>query len=141
MKILVVDDEILNLRIVKDLIEKINPKIEVYITKEPEEAYDIIVQREIDIVFLDIMMPQKSGIDVLSDIRSNSNLNHTQVIMLTALVDRDVFKGCFELGANDYILKPIEFTEFTSRLKGAMLARENYLKLNEVLTKLKAQYK
>lgn len=141
MKILVVDDEVLNLRIVKDLIEKINPKIEVYITNNPEEAYDIIVQKEIDIVFLDIMMPKKSGIEVLSDIRANSNLNHTQVIMLTALVDREVFKGCFELGANDYILKPIEFTEFTSRLKGAMLARENYLKLNEVLTKLKAQYK
>ena len=69
------------------------------------------------LVVLDVQMPGANGFDVLQRIRSNPKLNHTPVVMLTAVGgERDVVRG-FELGADDYILKPFSPAELTARLK------------------------
>ena len=69
------------------------------------------------LVVLDVQMPGANGFDVLQRIRSNPELNHTPVVMLTAVGgERDVVRG-FELGADDYILKPFSPAELTARLK------------------------
>ncbi len=69
------------------------------------------------LVVLDVQMPGANGFDVLQRIRSNPALNHVPVVMLTAVGgERDVVRG-FELGADDYILKPFSPAELTVRLK------------------------
>ncbi len=69
------------------------------------------------LVVLDVQMPGANGFDVLERIRSNPDFNHTPVVMLTAVGgERDVVRG-FELGADDYILKPFSPAELTARLK------------------------
>jgi DNA-binding response OmpR family regulator len=69
------------------------------------------------LVVLDVQMPGANGFDVLKRIRSNPDFNHTPVVMLTAVGgERDVVRG-FELGADDYILKPFSPAELTARLK------------------------
>lgn len=66
-----------------------------------------VIEREVDIVLLDIIMPQPNGIDVLKQIKSiRSGL---PVIMMTAFGDPTTAKNAIRLGAYDYITKPFDF--------------------------------
>ncbi len=76
-----------------------------------------------DLVILDIMLPGKSGLDVLKDIRAVDN---TPVIMLTARVEEiDKLLG-LELGADDYITKPFSPRELTARIKAVLRRAVNH---------------
>ena len=71
----------------------------------------------IDVILLDVMMPQRDGFEMLRDVRA---LSSVPVIMLSALGDTDnVVKG-LELGADDYISKPFEFKEVLARVHAAL---------------------
>src|SRR5581483_1989366 len=78
----------------------------------------------VDVIMLDVMMPQRDGFEMLRDVRA---ISLVPVIMLSALGDTDnVVKG-LELGADDYISKPFEFKEVLARVNAA-LARVERLK-------------
>jgi DNA-binding response OmpR family regulator len=80
---------------------------------EAVEAFD---SSTFDLVVLDIQMPQLNGFQVLEHIRAKE-VKRVPVVMLTAAgSERDIVHG-FELGANDYILKPFSPAELTIRLK------------------------
>ena len=69
------------------------------------------------LVVLDVQLPGMDGFEVLERLRSLRSLDETPIVMLTAVGwERDVVRG-FELGANDYILKPFSPAELTARLK------------------------
>ncbi len=116
-KILVVDDE-----------EKIRDIITEYLEFEGfdyieagngVEAINILKKESIDLVLLDVMMPKIDGIKVLKEIRAKGN---TPVILLTARAEEyDKLFG-FELGADDYIVKPFSPREVMARIK-AIIAR------------------
>jgi DNA-binding response OmpR family regulator len=75
-----------------------------------------------DLVLLDIMMPGRSGLDVLQQIRRTESYASVPVIMLTAKAqESDVERG-FELGADDYVVKPFSPRELTRRI-AAVLSR------------------
>lgn len=77
-------------------------------------------------VLLDIMLPDKDGIDVLKEIRSNEQTKNLPVIMITAKgTESDKVKG-FENGADDYVTKPFGVMELISRIK-AVLRRSNII--------------
>jgi len=136
LRILVVDDEKLNLVIASDLIQKVFNNKEVFLCSNPQDTINMIRKHSIDILLLDIVMPVTSGIQVLKDIRQTGLFNDIQIIMLTSLEDEESFKTCFDLGADDYIKKPINLNEFSSRIKAAIKTREHTLKLKELNKKL-----
>ena len=114
VKILVIDDEV---HIVELL--KFNLEISDY---EVEYAYDgvdgYIKAKEIkpDLILLDWMLPNISGIDVLKKIRNDKTLNKIPVIMLTAKnMENDKVEG-LEIGADDYITKPFSVKELLARI-------------------------
>lgn len=119
-KVLVVDDE-----------EKIREMISSYLKNEGYEtleaadgknAVDYVNSEQIDIVLLDIMMPEMDGYEALKEIHMIQK--NTPVIMLTAKTDEiDKIVG-LELGADDYITKPFSLRELTARMK-AVLRRTN----------------
>jgi len=122
MNILIVDDTKFDIIIVKEIIK--SSGIECFITtaESGEEAIQIINSKEIDIVLLNIVMPQLSGIETLEIIRrKNKNII---ILMVTSLTDKKYLEESFELGANDYINMPIEPIEFISRLKAAIKMRK-----------------
>jgi len=81
------------------------------------QAMDLWQESKPDLVILDIMLPKKSGLDVLKDIRA---VDSTPVIMLTARVEEiDKLLG-LELGADDYITKPFSPRELTARIKAVL---------------------
>jgi two-component system copper resistance phosphate regulon response regulator CusR len=113
MKILVVEDE---------------KRVAAFISKGLKEAsyhvrvaYDgvnglkLATQYTYDLIILDIILPQKSGLDVCKEIRENKI--ETPILMLTALGTLDDKVAGLELGADDYLVKPFHFKELLARVK------------------------
>ena len=75
-----------------------------------------IVQRPI-LVLLDLNLPDMSGIDVLSRIKSDEMLRRAPVIVLTTTDDKVEIQRCYDLGCNVYITKPVEYESFAVAIR------------------------
>ncbi len=140
MNILVVDDEKFNLIMAQDLIKENIINSQIFLCSSPEKVIQKIEEYDIGIVLLDIIMPNINGIDILKSIRTQKKYDDVQIIMFTGIKDKTSFKTCFENGANDYINKPIDFTEFIARMKASVKARNNILSLIEMNDTITKQY-
>jgi DNA-binding response OmpR family regulator len=76
-----------------------------------------------DLVLLDAMMPGMSGYEVTRRIRENKKLPFLPVLMITAYAEADIPQG-LELGANDFIRKPIDFDELMARIKAFLRLKD-----------------
>lgn len=135
MNILIVDDTKFNIMTAKEVIKDSGIECVITTASSGEEAIEIINSKEIDIVLLDIIMPKLSGIETLEIIRENNK--SIIILMFTSLTDKKYLEKSFELGANDYINKPIDIIEFTARLKSAIKMRKYQKALLESYNNLK----
>jgi diguanylate cyclase (GGDEF)-like protein len=79
----------------------------------------------IDVVLLDILLPDQNGIDFCRRLKTDSRFRDIPVIMVTALSGADDLEAAFEAGANDYVIKPIQVVELLARLRSTLtLKRE-----------------
>ncbi|NJY61816.1 response regulator [Salinimicrobium sp. CDJ15-81-2] len=117
-KVLVVDDDSGIGEMLKTLLEYY--KYEVTVTPKPDETERLIVEKQIDIVLLDMLISGVNGTDVCARLRQNEETKDTPVLMMSAL--HDAGKKCREAGANDFIAKPFEMEDLIA-------------KINEVLAK------
>lgn len=120
-KILIVEDESRMRRLISDYLVR-----EGYVTIEAEngkKALDLFESEEIDLIILDIMMPQYDGWTVCREIRKNSSL---PMIMLTARSEESDELFGFELGVDEYITKPFSPKILVARVKA--LLRRSYTK-------------
>jgi len=89
--------------------------------KNGEEALDFIFgtgeQRSPKVVLLDIQMPKVNGIEVLQKIKSDPRTRLVPVVMLTSSKEDPDIQKCYELGANSYIVKPVNFESFAQAIK------------------------
>lgn len=116
-KVLIVDDERDILQIVK-----YNLELHGYEVETAENGVEAIEKNKFfrpDLILLDIMMPLKDGIQTCIEIRANPEYNDTLIIFLTALSDEKSEIRGLELGADDYISKPIKPKLLVSRVHSA----------------------
>lgn len=120
-KILLVDDQELN----RDVLAHRLTKNGYNITSVTNgyEAIELLDKKLFDLVLLDIMMPDISGIDVLKKIRSEKKHSNTPVVMITALEDVKTVNECIDAGADDYIMKPINTTLLKLRILSCLQSR------------------
>lgn len=117
MKILVVDDEALLVKGIKYNLE--NDGYEVITGNNGKDAVRLVQEQDVDLVILDVMMPELDGMEACMKIREFSDV---PVIMLTAKADdMDKLLG-FEHGADDYLTKPFNILELKARVR-ALLRR------------------
>jgi len=105
LKIIIVDDEELILKSMKEYFDNKN-KYEIIVFKNPMDALEYIKKDKVHIALLDIQMPEINGIEMLREIKITDPL--VQVIMMTAYSSIDRTIMAFELGANDYLIKPFK---------------------------------
>lgn len=116
--ILTIDDEIHILELIRYNLE--NAGYNVLQAESGEEGLDILENKEVDAVLLDLMLPGIDGLEVLRRIRTNPTKRKTPVIMLTAKGEEfDKVLG-LEMGADDYISKPFSVREMQARLKAVL---------------------
>jgi diguanylate cyclase (GGDEF)-like protein/PAS domain S-box-containing protein len=121
-RVLVVDDEEMNRNALSRRLERSG--FEVDIANGGVEAIGKIAKGPYDLILLDQMMPGKSGSDVLRELRLQHSASALPVIMVTAVTESNRIAEALELGANDYITKPVDFTVALARIK-AQLARKH----------------
>jgi two-component system alkaline phosphatase synthesis response regulator PhoP len=119
-KILIADDE-------PDILEilEYNLTVEgftVIKAKDGDEALHLAKQQQPDLIILDVMMPRKTGMEVCQILRSQPDFANTLIIILTALNDEASHLKGFEVGADDYVSKPISPKVLISRVN-ALLRR------------------
>jgi DNA-binding response OmpR family regulator len=113
MKILIVEDEMDLAKIIKKKLERENYTAD--IAYDGEEAIDKTIVNDYDLIILDIMIPKKSGIEVLKELREWKD--RTPVLILTALDSVENKVRGLNLGADDYLTKPFAFEELFARIK------------------------
>src|SRR5207244_4044885 len=69
------------------------------------------------VVLLDLHMPRINGFDVLEEIKSDPHLKHIPIVIFTSSREDDDLVRCYQLGANAYVVKPVEFQNFIEALK------------------------
>jgi DNA-binding response OmpR family regulator len=144
-KILIVDDELINLDFFSVMLSKLG--FDVQKAENGEEALEKVKKFLPDMILLDNIMPKLSGWEVTKILKRDeafSEVRHVPIIMLSALDDvKDKVQG-FELGIEDYITKPFNFSEVLVRIKAVlrhkdfadqMLRREHRLVLSQDLCK------
>ena len=116
-KILVVDDN----QDVRDLIVHILSAdgFHVFSAAGGANGLAILKANEIDLVLLDVMMPGKSGLEVLQEIRSGSNkkIREIPVMMITAMSSTDDVDQALAIGANSYVVKPFRGTTIREKVR------------------------
>jgi DNA-binding response OmpR family regulator len=114
-RVLLAEDDNLTAALVIHRLER--EGFEVVHESDGKSALDSAESEEFAVIILDVEMPGMNGFDVLERLRSMKSLDETPIVMLTAAgEEREVVRG-FDLGANDYIIKPFSPAELTARLK------------------------
>lgn len=107
---LIVEDNALNLKLMKDLLEASG--ISTLQTKDGKEALDLARAHKPDVVLMDIQLPDVSGLDVTRWLKADPDLKHIPVIAVTALALRGDEERVREAGCDAYITKPISVSSF-----------------------------
>lgn len=111
-KILIVDDEPNILMLMEQILEELEDKGVLILTaSDGKKALEIIKKEEPDLVFLDIMMPHISGLEVCETVKKDDRLSHIYIILLTARGQSLDEENGMKAGADLYITKPFHPTE------------------------------
>jgi diguanylate cyclase (GGDEF)-like protein/PAS domain S-box-containing protein len=120
-RLLIVDDEELNRDMLSRRLERSGFAVDV--AEDGESALQILRKGEVDLVLLDSMMPGLTGVDVLKLLRATQSPEQLPVIMVTALNDSSKIVEALNLGANDYVTKPVNYPVALARIR-SQLARK-----------------
>ena len=123
MKILLVEDEERLLESIREGL--VHSGYVVDTALDGEEGSFMAFTNDYDLIILDINLPKKGGFEILKEIRERDR--EVNIIMLTALSDVDDRVRGFDLGANDYVLKPFHFEELKARIR-SLLRRQTTIK-------------
>lgn len=124
MKVLIADDEADLTRALGAILKY--SKYEVEIANDGEEALRMAENEKFDILILDVMMPKKTGIEVVEELRKK-NIN-TPILMLTAKAETEDKVEGLDKGADDYLTKPFEKDELLARIRALVRKNENRTK-------------
>ena len=120
-RILVVEDDVRNIFALSSVFEPKGAKIE--IARNGREAIEALTRstaqpdKVIDLVLMDIMMPEMDGFTAMREIRKNPEWKRLPIIALTAKAMRDDQEKCLAAGANDYIAKPLDVEKLLSLVR------------------------
>lgn len=114
-RILVVDDDAVNLQVVATILGVENYKIVTVLNGE--KALSLLDRQEFDLVISDVMMPQMSGYELTKQIRERFTISELPILLLTARSQPIDIESGFFAGANDYVKKPVEALELRARVR------------------------
>lgn len=118
--ILIVDDTVTNLDILADLL----CGYDVVDALNGVDALKIVEEEHIDLILLDIMMPDMNGFEVCQVLKANEKTKHIPILFITALTDETNIEMAYEIGASDYITKPFKPKELLAKVKRELKIQE-----------------
>lgn len=130
-RILIVDDEETNLRLLTRLLEARGFGGKVSVTTSPAAALELVDSAPPDLVLLDLHMPRLDGYAILERLRARTDTRHTPVLVLTADESREAREKALSLGAHDFLTKPFDGTEIALRVRNLLEMRQLHRDLEQ----------
>ena len=121
-KVLIVDDEELNRKVLSFMLDNYGYQLDTAVNGK--EALVKVRDFNPDMIFLDIMMPEMDGFEACRRLKTDPATQHIPVVMVTAMADRETRLRCLEVGANDFLTKPVDTSELLVRTKNLMKIKE-----------------
>ena len=136
-KVMIVDDEPILIDVIQILLEDAG-YTNFLPLDNPTHALEMMLKQRPDVLLLDLIMPGKSGFELLREIRNEPVLRYMPVIVLTAASDADTKLQALELGATEFLSKPVDSSELVLRMRNALAfkAYQDQLAYNDALTGL-----
>ncbi len=139
--ILIIDDTQSNVEILMNILDD---KYDLLASLSGREGLEIVAEEKVDLILLDIMMPDLDGFEVCKKLKNNPKTNNIPVIFITASNDEYSIQQAYEVGGVDYITKPIKSREVLSRINTHLSLSEQKILLEKNLQDnimLLSQYK
>ncbi len=113
--ILIVDDIAKNIQLIANVLKEFNYNL--FFARNAYEAYDVLEKNTINLILLDVMMPEVDGFSAAKVIKSNDKDKDIPIIFITAKNDDESILKAYEVGGVDYITKPFRNVEFITRVR------------------------
>lgn len=143
--ILIADDVFVNRKLMKSIMSKKLGNLVFYEAENGVEALKIIEENEIDLIILDLMMPEKDGYEVLEELKSSNMYKDIPVIVNSALGDLESIEKTLEIGAFDYFTKPLSKEQMEIilplKVKNVIMYYEQKKLVNELNEKITDELK
>ena len=107
--ILVVDDDIRNIFVIASALETYEAQI--LEAMNGQQAIEMLREEDVDLVLMDSVMPEMNGLDAMRQIRQDEELKHFPIVAITGKAQEEDKQECFDAGANDYIVKPVDYDQ------------------------------
>lgn len=134
-KILIVEDEVPISEMIEHFLSSAGFDImQAYDGLEAKEILDS--QAKIDLILLDWMLPKKSGIDLLKELKSSRKSRHIPIIMLSARAELEDRLEGLDSGADDYLAKPFSMKELLSRVNSLIRRIEEYVEEDKEIVEI-----
>ncbi len=128
MRVLIVDDNATNLTLFKHLLKKVD-NVETECFDDPLQAIVWCHENTPDLVLLDYMMPMMDGLEFIQHFRTIPGHTEVPLIMVTADTESDVRYRALEMGAHDFLTKPVDKVELTARVRNLLTLRKTQIQL------------
>ncbi len=128
MQVVIVDDDLAILNMMRTLAGRLEHCM-VHAFHSPRLALDFVSDHVPDLVLLDYMMPDLDGLEFLAAFRKLPGRQDVPVIMITSAHEAAVRHQALELGANDFLNKPLDFTDFAARSRNMLTLRRHQKEL------------
>ncbi len=124
-KIMIVDDEELVIRVVKRFLGSEGYTNFITLT-DPRQALNMMRMEHPDVVLLDINMPHVTGLEILKERQFIKSLRATPFIILSASSDAETKQLALELGATDFLAKPVDKSDLTLRVQNSLIVKRHF---------------
>src|SRR5687767_4001994 len=121
-QLLIIDDEPINVKVVCRYLREAGYR-NCNATNDSTLAIELIRSQRPDLVLLDLMMPNVDGLQILRIVRQDAELQQTPVVVLTATDDRTTKQAALELGANEFLMKPVDPTDLLPRIRNVLTVK------------------
>lgn len=119
--LLIVDDDPLNRTLLSVSLQEAGYTIEV--AENGFQALTLLQEQSFDAMLLDLLMPEVDGYQVLASVKSDPDLRHIPIIIISSLDDMDSVVQCIEMGATDYLPKPFDPILLQARLNASLASK------------------
>lgn len=118
--ILVIDDSTTNVVLLEAILNGKGYRIETALNAT--EAYQLIEKQKPDLILLDLLMPRINGYDFLENIKSRKETKEIPVIVVSAVTDSENIKRTLNMGATDFIKKPVDIQNLITKVNNVLNA-------------------
>jgi CheY-like chemotaxis protein len=125
--LLIVEDQPSDAELALRALKKLELGGRIHLAEDGAEALDFIFGRDAhadrgvadapDLILLDLKLPKVSGHEVLRRLKADERTRHIPVIVLSSSKEDEDVEACYELGANSYVVKPVDFGQFTETVQ------------------------